>query len=212
MGAIRPLFFMTIAKTSFLEATNRVLQMLGEAPVSSLNGLFGLASQAQDTLTDVSRKLQAEGWSFNTDREKFLQRTANTNHIQLATTVSRVVIDGYRYPFVDIVQRGSKLYDRKNNTYEFDDDLYADVTYFLDWDDLPEHARSYLTIKGGRQLQEAILGSADLSKINLTAELEARSMFLEIETSVGDHNMLRGNPNHSAVIMGYMPSRALRRQ
>jgi hypothetical protein len=203
---------MTMARTSFLEAVNRVLQMMGEAPVNSLNGQYGLALQAQDSLNDVSRKLQSEGWSFNTDREKLLQRNASTNEIAVGSNISRVVIDAYRYPALDIVQRGGKLYDRFNNTYVFDEDLYVDVTIILEWEELPEHARQYITIKAGRQLQEAILGSVDLTKINLTAEMEAKALFLDEETVVSDHSMLRGNPNHSGVTMAYMPSRALRRQ
>ena len=203
---------MTMARTSFLEAVNRVLQMMGEAPINSLNGQYGLALQAQDSLNDVSRKLQSEGWSFNTDREKLLQRNASTNEIAVGPNISRVVIDAYRYPAFDIVQRGDKLYDRYNNTYVFDQDLYVDMTIILEWEELPEHARQYITIKAGRQLQEAILGSADLTKINLTAEMEARALFLDEETVVNDHSMLRGNPNHSGVTMAYMPNRALRRQ
>jgi hypothetical protein len=201
-----------MARTSFLEAVNRVLQMMGEAPVNSLNGQYGLALQAQDSLNDVSRRLQSEGWSFNTDREKLLQRDASTNQIAVGPNISRVVIDPYRYPALDIVQRGGKLYDRYNNTYVFDEDLYVDVTIILEWEELPEHARQYITIKAGRQLQEAILGSVDLTKINLTAEMEAKALFLDEETVVSDHSMLRGNPNHSGVTMAYMPSRALRRQ
>ncbi|NBV71070.1 MAG: hypothetical protein EBR60_03260 [Burkholderiaceae bacterium] len=203
---------MTMARTSFLEAVNRVLQMMGEAPINSLNGQYGLALQAQDSLNDVSRKLQSEGWSFNTDREKLLQRDASTNEIAVGPNISRVVIDPYRYPALDIVQRGGRLYDRFNNTYVFDEDLYVDLTIILEWEELPEHARQYITIKAGRQLQEAILGSVDLTKINLTAEMEAKALFLDEETVVSDHSMLRGNPNHSGVTMAYMPSRALRRQ
>jgi hypothetical protein len=201
-----------MARTSFLEAVNRVLQMMGEAPINSLNGQYGLALQAQDSLNDVSRRLQSEGWSFNTDREKLLQRDALTNEIAVGPNISRVVIDPYRYPALDIVQRGGKLYDRFNNTYVFDEDLYVDLTIILEWEELPEHARQYITIKAGRQLQEAILGSVDLTKINLTAEMEAKALFLDEETVVSDHSMLRGNPNHSGVTMAYMPSRALRRQ
>ena len=58
---------MALGRTSFLEAVNRVLQMLGEAPVSSLQGQFGLAKQAEKALNDASRTLQAEGWSFKSN-------------------------------------------------------------------------------------------------------------------------------------------------
>jgi hypothetical protein len=134
-----------------------------------------------------------------------------TKEVAVGTNVSRVVVDIYNYPSLDVVQRGSKLYDRRANSYQFDQAFKADVTYMLDWEELPEHARQYITIKAGRHLQEAILGSADLSKINITAEAEARALFLEEETYVSQNSMLRGNPNHTAVFMTYMPSRALQR-
>ena len=112
---------MALSRTSFLEAVNRVLQMLGEAPVNSLQGQFGLAKQAEDTLNDVSRTIQTEGWSFNTDLEKKLERNS-VNEIELSSNVSRVVVDNLEYPDIDVVQRGDKLYDRRNNRYTFDED------------------------------------------------------------------------------------------
>ena len=201
---------MALGRTSFLDAVNRVLQMLGEAPVNSLQGQFGLAKQAEDTLNDVSRTIQTEGWSFNTDLEKTLERNSS-NEIELSSNVSRVVVDNLEYPDIDVVQRGDKLYDRRNNRYTFDEDLIVDMTTILEWDLLPEHARQYITIKAGRQLQESIIGSADLTKLNLTLELEARSHFFEEETSKTEHSMLRGNPNHTSAINTYLPSRVLER-
>jgi hypothetical protein len=202
---------MALARTTFLEAVNAVLQMLGEAPVNSLDGQFGLAQQAQDTINDVSRKVQSEGWSFNTDYERLLMRDAETLEITVGTNVSRVKVEQYTYPDIDVVQRGARLYDRRANSYQFTKDLYADVTYILEWDEVPEYAHQYFMVKAGRQLQEAILGSADLSRINAAAEAEAHSLFLEEETSRGDHSMLRGNPNHTDVFMSYKPAWALRR-
>jgi hypothetical protein len=202
---------MTLSRTSYLEAINRILQMMGEAPVNSLNGQFGLAQQAEEMLKDISRKLQTDGWSFNTDYERDMIPDAITKEVAVGVNVSRVVVDIYNYPSLDVVQRGNRLYDRRANSYQFDQSFKADVTYLLDWEELPEHARQYIVVKAGRHLQEAILGSADLSKINITAEAEARALFLEEETYVSQNSMLRGNPNHTAVFMTYMPSRALQR-
>ena len=93
---------MALTRTSFLEAVNRVLQMLGEAPVNSLQGQFGLAKQAEDSLNDVSRKIQAEGWSFNTDYEVTLQRNTS-NEIPVGASVSRVVVSPTEYPDYDVI-------------------------------------------------------------------------------------------------------------
>ena len=64
-------------------------------------------------------------------------------------------------------------------------------------------------VRAGRQLQEAVVGSEDYAKINLTAELEARSHFLEEETTRDEHSMLRGNTNQTGHFSTYRPHRAL---
>lgn len=202
---------MTLARTTYLEAVNRILQMMGEAPVNSLAGQYGLAQQAEEMLKDVSRKIQSDGWSFNTDYERDMTPDSVTKEVAVGVNVSRVVVDPYSYPSLDVVQRGGKLYDRRANSYQFDQAFKADVTYMLEWEELPEHARQYIAVKAGRHLQESILGSSDLTRINLTVEAEARALFLEEETYVSQNNMLRGNPNHTSVFMTYMPSRALQR-
>ena len=208
MGSFAPLFTMPLLKTSELEAVNRVLQMLGEAPVNSLSGQFGLAKQAQDSLTDVSRRVQAEGWSFNTDYQVTIKPDSNKN-LLVGSNVSRVVVDILAYPDYDIVERKGKLYDRLNQTFEFTDEVKADLTYMYDWDELPEHARQYMMTRAGRQLQEAILGSPDLTKLNFAAEAEARTQFVEEETTKSEHNMIRGNPNRFGPLSTYMPGRAV---
>lgn len=202
---------MALARTTYLEAINRILQMMGEAPINSLNGQYGLGQQAEEMLKDVSRKVQSDGWSFNTDYEREMVPDTVTKEVSVGTNVSRVVVDPYSYPSLDVVQRGSKLYDRRAKSYQFTDNLKADVTYMLEWEELPEHARQYIAVKAGRHLQESILGSADLTRINMGIEAEARALFLEEETYVSQNNMLRGNPNHTGVFMTYMPSRALQR-
>ena len=209
MGGLSPLLFiMSLLRTSELEAVNRVLQMLGEAPVGSLINQFGLAKQAGDSIKDVSRRVQAEGWSFNTDYNVPLDRNTS-DEIVVGNNVSRVVVDHLTYPDYDIVQRNNRLYDRLNRSFTFTEDLKGDVTYMLDWDDLPEHARQYIMTRAGRQLQEAIIGSSDLTKLNMAAEAEARTQFIEEETTKSDHNMIRGNPNRTGPMTTYMPSRAV---
>lgn len=201
---------MAITRTSFLEAVNTVLRMLGEAPVNSLDGEFGLAQQANDILIDTSRRLQMEGWTFNTDYYKLLLRNQD-NEIQVPNAALRVVVSPYDHPALDVVQRGGKLYDRRANTYAFTVDVRADVTLALDWDELPEHARRYITTRAGRLLQQQIVGSKDLDAINAGEEMEARSAFLELETTLDTHSMLQGDPNVSGPILGYLPSQAIRR-
>tara|TARA_B100000941_G_C28486186_1_gene545122 strand:- start:805 stop:1416 length:612 start_codon:yes stop_codon:yes gene_type:complete len=202
---------MVLARTTKLEAVNKALQMMGEAPLNSLQGLFGLGNLAETTINSVSRKVQTEGWSFNTDYQVSLVRDSITNHISVGDNVSRVVVDPYDYPDYDVVQRGQKLYDRKNNTYVFTENIKADLTIILDWDDLPEHARVYIMTKTGRELQESMIGSKDLTEINIILEQETRAQFMEEETTLSEHSMLRGNAKRNYPVLGFKPISVLPR-
>ena len=201
---------MVLTLTTELEAINKVLQMTGEAPVNSTVGQVGIAKQAQDALNSASREIQTEGWTFNTDYEKNLVRNTS-NEIEVGVTTTRVYINPQTYPEYDIVVRQGKLYDRKTQKSTFTEDIKADVTTILDWLELPEYARRYIMTRAGRQLQEAVVGSSDYAKINLTAELEARSHFLEEETVRDEHSMLRGYTNNTGHFSTYSPHRALTR-
>ena len=202
---------MVLARTSKLQAVNKALQMMGESPLNSLQGLLGLGNLAEETLDSVSRKVQAEGWSFNTDYQMTLTRDSTTNEISVGTNVSRVVVDPYEYYDIDVVQRGSRLYDRKNNTYVFSINLKADMTVILEWDDLPEHARVYIMTKAGKELQENMIGSKDLTEINMVLEQEARTQFMEEETTTSEHNMLRGHARKSYPVQGFRPINVMER-
>lgn len=202
---------MAITRTTYLEAVNLVLRMMGEAPVNGLDGEFGLAQQAADSLLTVSRKVMMEGWSFNTDYERTLQRDAISGEIRVPANALRIEVNPFNYPGLEVVQRGEKLYDRKGNTYVFTQDIKADVTYALDWEELPEHARRFIAVIAGRELQQSVVGSKDLDQINYGMEVEARSAFFEVETTTSSHSMLQGNPNITGPYLSYIPSQALRR-
>ena len=83
---------MVLARTSKLQAVNKALQMMGESPLNSLQGLLGLGNLAETTVDSVSRKIQVEGWSFNTDYQASLSRDSTTNHISIGTNVSLSLI------------------------------------------------------------------------------------------------------------------------
>lgn len=202
---------MALTRTTYLEAVNLVLRMMGEAPVNGLDGEFGLAQQADDAIKTVSRKVMMEGWSFNTDYQRTLQRDTTTNEIRLPANALRVEVSPYDYPSMEIVQRGEKLYDRQAGTYTFTQDIKADLTYALEWDELPEHARRYIAVVAGRELQQSALGSKDLDAVNYAMEIEAKAAFFEVETTTSSHSMLQGNPNITAPYLSYIPSQALRR-
>ena len=81
---------MTVAATTELEAINIMLAAIGEAPINSLTGTLPSDVRiAQDTLTEVNKEVQSEGWSFNTEIDVTLTRDGSSQ-VSLSTDILRV--------------------------------------------------------------------------------------------------------------------------
>ena len=202
---------MTVAATTELECINIMLAAIGEAPVNSLTGTVPVDVRiAQSTLTEVNKQVQSEGWSFNTEIDVTLTRDGS-NNIPLGTDVLRVDAQTHDHPSIDPIQRGLKLYDRKNNTFIFDEDLKCTVVYFRSFDELPEQARSYMTIKAARVFVDRLISDQSLRTYTQEDEIRARSVLMETDLSNADHNMLVGDPSISDAISTFSPIDVLNR-
>ena len=202
---------MTVAATTELECINIMLAAIGEAPVNSLTGTVPVDVRiAQSTLTEVNKQVQSEGWSFNTEIDVTLTRDGS-NNIPLGTDVLRVDAQTHDHPSIDPIQRGLKLYDRKNNTFIFDEDLKCTVVYFRSFDELPEQARSYMTIKAARIFVDRLVSDQSLRTYTQEDEIRARSVLMETDLSNADHNMLIGDPAISDAISTFSPIDVLNR-
>ena len=202
---------MTVAATTELECINIMLAAIGEAPVNSLTGTVPVDVRiAQSTLTEVNKQVQSEGWSFNTEIDVTLTRNAS-NNIVLGTDVLRVDAQTHDHPSIDPIQRGLKLYDRKKNTFVFDEDLKCTVVYFRSFDELPEQARSYMTIKAARIFVDRLISDQSLRTYTQEDEIRARSVLMETDLSNADHNMLIGDPAISDAISTFSPIDVLNR-
>ena len=202
---------MTVAATTELECINIMLAAIGEAPVNSLTGTVPVDVRiAQSTLTEVNKQVQSEGWSFNTEIDVTLTRDGS-NKIPLGTDVLRVDAQTHDHPSIDPIQRGLKLYDRKNNTFVFDEDIRCTVVYFRSFDELPEQARSYMTIKAARVFVDRLISDQSLRTYTQEDEIRARSVLMETDLSNADHNMLVGDPSISDAISTFSPIDVLNR-
>ena len=200
---------MTVAATTELESINIMLAAIGEAPVNNLTGTLPVdARLAQSTLTEVNKEVQSEGWSFNTEIDVTLTRDGS-NHVALSTDVLRVDPNIHQHTTIDAIQRGLKLYDRLNNKYEFDEDLICTVVYFRTFDEIPEPARRYITIKAARVFIDRLVGDRTLRAYTEQDETRARSILMETDLANGDHNILRGDPSLTSVFDTYSPANAL---
>ena len=165
-----------------------MLGHIGEAPVNSIADTSTLpvsASTALSVLDEVSREVQTMGWHFNTTN-KYTLTPQPDNTIQLpANTLHVDATDGSK----DVVQRGLKLYDRKNKTNEFSGSLDVTITFLLDWDDLHEQARRYITLRASRIFQTRMMGSRELEALIARDEFIAKSLLEEVDSRGSDRTI-----------------------
>ena len=201
---------MTVAATTELEAINIMLAAIGEAPVNSLTGQVPVDVRiAQSTLIEVNKRIQSEGWSFNTEIDVTLVRNQTTKQIELSTDILRIDANIHQHPTIDPIQRGLKLYDRLNNKYEFEEDLICTVVYFRPFTELTEPARSYINIKAARVFVDRLVSDDGLRSYTEQDEIRARAILMETDLANGDHNILRGDPSLTSVFDTYSPANGL---
>ena len=184
---------MALSPTTELEAVNTMLTSIGEQPIQNLDDLAGLtdASIARQILSNVSRAVQSRGWVFNTDLDKVM--TPNSSgEIVLNDTILRVdTTTRMRDPDNDIIERGRRLYDRQKNTDKFDEgtEVKCNLIIYLNFKDLPEPARRYISIRAARIFHDRVVGSGELHRFYQEDELQAWSTLIEYEGDTADYNI-----------------------
>jgi hypothetical protein len=182
----------TQSRTTELEAVNTILSTIGEAPLNSLTGSLPVdGTIAKNVLSEVAREVQSQGWHFNTHTNVTLTRNTD-NKIPLANNVVRVEIDPRKYSKGDynIVQRDTFLYNLAKNEETFDKDFdNATVVYLLPFNEIPEQAKRYITIRSARIFHDRTLGANTLHKFSQEDELKALSILKQAESLTGDYTI-----------------------
>ena len=180
---------MAVTLTSKLDAINSMLIGVGEAPVNTLNSGLQEAEIAAITLDTISREVQSAGWAFNTDI-RYTLSTNSVNHIPVPSNCLQIDTTSLRRNYdTDIVLRNQKLYDRTKNTFEFTDEVVVDMIQLFEFEEIPEVARRYITLRAGRKFQENILGSGEMTQLQYKDEQQALFALREAESQVADYNV-----------------------
>ena len=179
----------TTARSTELESVNVILSTIGEAPLNSLSGSLPVdGTVAKNVLSEISREVQSAGWHFNTHYKATLTRDTN-NNIPVATNVVRVELDPNLESKVDydLVQRDGFLFNMAKNTDIFDRN-FEDVTQvlLLPFNEIPEQAKRYITIRSARVFHDRTLGANTLHKFSQEDEKQALSILRNAEARTGD--------------------------
>ena len=183
-------------RTSELEAVNTMLSAVGEPPINFLDDQKNAdAAIAQNILTEISREVQGHGWHFNTQSGVSLTPDDSTKHINLTDSMVRVDIENWASSTSstvdsrDVTQRGDRLFNRTDNTYEFTKDVKVTVVYVLDWSELPEPVRRFITIRAARIFQDRMVGSPSHHSFSQEDEARARALLKEFEGETADYSI-----------------------
>lgn len=186
--------------TTELEAVNLMLSVIGESPLSSLSSTTVVdAVLARQVLSEVSRTVQSKGWHYNTEKAYPLLPDVYSKTISVPSNCLRVDTV-YPTEDVDAVHRGTRLYDRKNHTYQFDKSLKVDMVILLPFDELPEAARYYIAVRAARVFQARTVGSDALWQFSAQDEKDALVAFKKAEGNTADHNILTGNNSVARIL------------
>ena len=174
-----------------LQAVNRMLALVGEPPVTTLDNTIPEVVQARDVLSVVSSEVQSTGWHFNTDDE-FPLSPGPDGTIAVPADAIRVDASAEAY---DLVARSGKLYDKQTRSNIFTKSVNCDIVRFMGFADLPVVAQHYIALRAARRFIREHLGSSSADGQLAQDEQLAYQRLVESDTSNADYNLLDNNPD-----------------
>lgn len=183
----------SLTPMTLLDAVNQLLGSIGEQPVASLEdpGLSVDVSLAKNLVTQVSREVQLVGWDFNTDREYPMVPDISGN---IAFPSSALKVDSEPSEGMEIVQRGTRLYDRVKRSFVFDRTIKCEVVWFFAFEEIPQAARHYITVRAARMFQDRTVGAADLHGYQQQDEIDAKIKFEHAASTSEENNSMYSSP------------------
>jgi len=173
-----------LTQSTVLDAVNFILTMSGNNPVSSLSkDRTDVVSKAEDALHWASREVQSFGLRGNSEKCYPLKPNID-KRIPLASNILKV-----SNPSIRCVQRGSYLFNTSVSpgTDKFTETVYADVIFFLPFEQLSQTAKTYIMIKAARQFQAKIKSSEVIHQLTELDEYMAQAALFDEE--INDENI-----------------------
>ena len=167
---------------------------------------------ALNTLREVSREVQAEGWTFNKEFNFPITPDSN-NQIIIPNNVLQIDLnqDAVVNLNRDAVKRGNKLYDRTAHSYTWEDEtVYVDITWYYDWENIPTPVQAFIVARAASIVSSRIIGDTNQYQMLQQKEAFARSMALEYECNQGDYTFF-GHPQGENYYRSYQPYHTLYR-
>ena len=200
-----------------LDAVNSILMSVGETPVNTLTVQSPEVAIAQKTLRQVCREIQAEGWSYNTENEYPIELDTN-NQCIIPNNILQLDLNIFQHgKDYDVVRRSDngvmKVYDKKGHTFTFENcsKLFFDIIWMLDFEDLPQVFKDYITTRASRIASNRMVNSQPSARLLESDEAAARAAAVEYENKQGDYNIFNDYQYQQDANTVYRPFKVLRR-
>ena len=203
--------FPTYAVSTELDAVNQILSSVGQAPVTTLDLQNPEVSIVLNTLREINRQVQSEGWIFNKELNYVMPPDSSTNQIQYPYNILQMdANEEYHKNQYDLVRRNGKLYDRLNHTFQFTEDVHVDITWYFDFTDVPPPIQTYIVARAARMCATKLIGDQEINKLLAEQEVYTRAAAIEYECNQGDYSMF-GFKDGQNYYTSYQPYQALMR-
>ena len=203
------------------EYTLNISQTVAERTLTQSKGETRVETQANpdvaialNTLREVSREVQSEGWTYNKEFDYELTPDSNNeiiipdNILQVDLNISSKRSGNRQY---DSIIRGGKLYDRIKHSYKWtDESVYVDVLWYFEWEHIPDVVQAYIVARAATIVSSRIIGDGNQYQMLQQKEAYARAMALEYECNQGDYSFF-GEPQGENYYNSYKPFHSLQR-
>lgn len=171
--------------TTKLEAINIMLSCIGQAPLNTLEGTKSYFTvSAENTLDAEVKRIQLEGWYFNTEKLYRLQPDKN-NIIKVPDDLIEIRCSNFRY-----VVRKKKVYDLWHHTFEIKNPITVEAVFRLNFEDMPEVAQTYAYMSAAYKFVKREFG-ADKTCVYTQEDLaEAKQIMLQHELEIANYTMI----------------------
>jgi hypothetical protein len=189
-----------LVATTFLEAVNIILAQIGVSARQSLDTetMNPETGEAVRTLHNWLISIQQAGWEWN--REIGLELSPSPQPAGEITLPSNTLKVDTIYPSynMQLVQRGLKLYNPLKQTYNIGQDadsVTVDLVVALEFEQLPQAVRDYVTIKAARGFAQNKLRDSLTNAFTSEQEMMALAKITEAEDESDDLTLFEKNPH-----------------
>ena len=191
---------------SELNMINDSLLSIGEVPFleGTIVDLLPVGTDgetAKRLIRTTMVEVQSRTWYFNTDynfklvpdSNKFITMPPNTLRVDFGNT-------SYKHQYT--IKNGS-IYDYLNQTFIIEEIIEADVTWLVDYAELPPEAYEYISLRAARKFQQKVIGAQETDTFTLRDEADALINLQRRQLQSQDYNL--GNSRVSTRIHnGYL--------